>query len=213
MSTRIPSNSSQHSSQHSSLRNQIYNIVPKHALFIVRVQIHQLSNVPFLGGQFGVKWRFRNVQSVGPHASLLTKMKAGNKSAVDATGGGTLKGKGREVNLDEDYHPQAQGHASTPGIYVNGLLNGTDSSDYITAGGRHNPKSSTSSSTDSSPLNTTPTHDHVYSDGRGITDWAPLQDHTAKWEHSVNVVVRMDVDRETSDLLSNELKLTVMQVR
>jgi len=53
--------------------------------------------------------------------------------------------------------------------------------------------------------------DHLYSDGRGATEWAPLHEHTAKWQHTVSVVVRMDIDRETSTLQSNDLKLTVMQ--
>ena len=45
-----------------------------------------------------------------------------------------------------------------------------------------------------------------------MTPWAELQNYNVKWEHSVNVVVQMDVHRETGDLLPNELKLAVMQV-
>ena len=50
------------------------------------------------------------------------------------------------------------------------------------------------------------------SEARGMTPWMPLQNYNVKWEHSVNVVVQMDVHRETGDLLPNELKLVVMQV-
>jgi len=45
-----------------------------------------------------------------------------------------------------------------------------------------------------------------------MTPYLKLQDHNVVWEHTLNVVVRMDVDRDTGDLLPNELKLVVMQV-
>lgn len=48
---------------------------------------------------------------------------------------------------------------------------------------------------------------------RGITPWQPLQSYNVKWGHQVNVVLQMDVHRETGDLLPNEVKFVVMQVR
>ena len=39
-----------------------------------------------------------------------------------------------------------------------------------------------------------------------------LQTYNAKWSHSVNLAVQMDVNRETGDLLPNKLKLVVIQV-
>ncbi|OBZ76213.1 hypothetical protein A0H81_03003 [Grifola frondosa] len=44
-----------------------------------------------------------------------------------------------------------------------------------------------------------------------MTAWAQLQNYNVRWAHTVNVVVQMDVHRETRDLLPNELKLVVMQ--
>ena len=52
----------------------------------------------------------------------------------------------------------------------------------------------------------------LHSEARGMTPWARLQNYNVKFDHSVNVVVQMDVHRETGDLLPNELKLVVMQV-
>lgn len=46
-----------------------------------------------------------------------------------------------------------------------------------------------------------------------MTPYLKLQDHNVVWEHTLNVVVQMDVNRDTTDLLPNELKLMVMQVR
>lgn len=196
---------------HSSLRNQLYNILPKHALFKVKVTIHQLSNVPFLGGQYGVKWRFRNVQSVGPNVGLLAKMKASKSAShLDAS---TTKAKGRELSPDTEPLSAVEDHREGHGIYINGFRNDTTSSDYLTSGFRKSSASSPEGSADSSPLNTTSSVEASYSDGRGITEWAPLHEHSSKWEHTVNVVVRMDVDRETLNLLHNEMKLTIMQVR
>jgi hypothetical protein len=187
----------------------------------VKLQIHQLSNVPLLGGQFGVKWRFKHVQSAGRNAGLLAKMRA-NKSSPHIDVG---KGKGRELNVDEDATTgdedyQAVDGTHGHGIYINDFQVPSGSS-YFTAGGsKLSSSSSTTASSDSSSFYTTPSHtpassistEHSYSDGRGVTDWAPLLEHTAKWEHTVSVVVRMDVDRETSILQSNDLKLTIMQV-
>ncbi len=45
-----------------------------------------------------------------------------------------------------------------------------------------------------------------------MTPWMPLQNYKVKFDCSVNVVVQMDVHRETGDLLPSELKLVVMQV-
>lgn len=51
----------------------------------------------------------------------------------------------------------------------------------------------------------------MQSDSRGMTTWTELSDHTATWDHPLELVVRMDVDRETLDLHASELKLTVLQ--
>jgi len=123
----------------------------------------------------------------------------------------TEKGKERAHSPDSDPGYVIEDHREGHGIYVNGLRNDTTSSDYLTSGARKSSASSSAGSADSSALNTTSSTDASYSDGRGITEWAPLHEHSAKWEHTVNVVVKMDVDRETLDLMHNELKLTVMQ--
>ena len=44
-----------------------------------------------------------------------------------------------------------------------------------------------------------------------MTDWVPLKHYNAKWDHHVNIIVQMDVHRETGDLLPCELKLVAMQ--
>lgn len=46
---------------------------------------------------------------------------------------------------------------------------------------------------------------------RGLTAFRKLKDHRVNWEHGVEAVVKMDVERATSELLPFELKLVVMQ--
>ncbi len=54
------------------LRTQLGHLIPRHALFQVHLHIDQLSNVPLIKGEFGVRWKFKNVQS---GSGLLAKMK------------------------------------------------------------------------------------------------------------------------------------------
>lgn len=75
-------------------------------------------------------------------------------------------------------------------------------------------KPSSSSFLVASPNGTQPSTPGIYgvhSDSRGITHWKELSDHTATWDYHVALIVRMDVDRETLDLHTSELKLTVLQ--
>ncbi len=52
-----------------------------------------------------------------------------------------------------------------------------------------------------------------YASSRGMTTFGQLKEHKVVWDHTVDVVVKMDVERDTLELLPNELKLEVMQVR
>jgi len=193
-----------------SLRSHLLNILPKHTLFKVRLQIHQISNVPLLGGDFAVKWRFKNVQSPGGnHSGLLSKMKA-NSSATTTT----LKGKTKDYFPDSEDSPITQsGYPWTGnGSTGRGTPDSSSSPDYPSPVGT---KSSSSSFSVISPNGTpslTPTMPGMHSDSRGITPWTELSDHTTTWDHHVALIVRMDVDRETLDLHASELKLTVLQV-
>jgi hypothetical protein len=66
-------------------------------------------------------------------------------------------------------------------------------------------------STSTSPLSPSPISPVSHA-RKGSTPFAPLKDHAASWEHSVAVVVRLGIDRETNVLLPNELQLDVVQV-
>ncbi|KAJ7639295.1 N-terminal C2 in EEIG1 and EHBP1 proteins-domain-containing protein [Roridomyces roridus] len=46
------------------LRTQLGHLLPRHALFDVRITIHQLASVPLVSGEFGCRWKFKNTKSV-----------------------------------------------------------------------------------------------------------------------------------------------------
>lgn len=196
------------------LRSQLGHLLPKHALFQVHLHIEQLSNVPLMGGEFGVRWKFKNVQS---GSGLLSKMKghrtwsgqSKGKDISDATGDDT------EATGDNGDGPYEGDGASTH----DGTL---DLSHYGDA-----PRSALEHDSQHAfelphlPETPTPIINgaaassmslQLRSEARGTTPWAKLQSYNVKWDHTLNVVVQMDVHRETSDLLPNELKLVVMQV-
>ncbi|KAJ7127161.1 N-terminal C2 in EEIG1 and EHBP1 proteins-domain-containing protein [Mycena epipterygia] len=50
--------------QPTGLRAQLHHLLPRHALFHVRITIHQLASVPLVHGEFGVRWKFKNTHKV-----------------------------------------------------------------------------------------------------------------------------------------------------
>lgn len=236
-------------SHHHGFRSQLGHLLPRHALFQVHLTIEELSNVPLVKGQFGVRWKFKSVQS---GSSLLSKMKAGS--------GGRSTSSGSTNTGDDDKSiwggkGKAKASQSSPSLQMTTVLPDSQSDkssvpdsayatpideDHQSIWTRNSTSSSSSRSyhrhenslSDSLSLTTpmpppsatptikgpmpppdlpTATYSHV--EPRGMTEWAQLHSYNAKWDQKVSVVVQMDVHRETEDLLPNELKLVVMQVR
>ena len=218
--TSITSESSSSSSATPhGLRTQLGLILPKHTLFQVHLHVEQLSNVPLVSGEFGVRWKFKNVQS---GSGLLSKMKARSSPAL--ANGKRDKGKGRmepmiqvtpgtpvrdgfgfqepahhdaRSSFEDDEDDDAHGRASVQ-------LNNSAYGQYLSASPPGTPVVA------ATPTLAKPARLEK-PEARGITSWAPLQSYNVRWDHRVAVVVQMDVHRETSDLLSSELKLVVMQ--
>ncbi|KAJ7048498.1 N-terminal C2 in EEIG1 and EHBP1 proteins-domain-containing protein [Mycena amicta] len=46
------------------LKAQLHHLLPRHAVFRVRIQIHQLASVPLVHGEFSARWKFKNTQKV-----------------------------------------------------------------------------------------------------------------------------------------------------
>ena len=207
------------------LRSQLGHLIPKHALFQVRLEIEQLSNVPLIKGEFGVRWKFKGVQS---GSGLLGKMKGGSK-----TWSGQGKGKGRATAIGLGIGVTEEGELFDEAGSTHGSTQGTTEDDpdadtaeepnphrhrsfeYLRATNASTPQLNGHDTPNPPPQTPAPIVHSVpatQSEARGMTPWAELQNYNVKWSHSVNVAVQMDVHRETGDLLPNELKLVVMQV-
>ncbi|KAH9934553.1 N-terminal C2 in EEIG1 and EHBP1 proteins-domain-containing protein [Epithele typhae] len=198
-------------------RTQLGHLLPRHALFQVHVYIDQLSNVPLIAGEFGARWKFKNVQS---GSGVLQKM----KGARSSSGKGKGKGKGKAVESEtsstggaddggpDEAHSMGSDsahNATEDDHYVDSPRSPREFDDARALDLLHPPgfptpviNSSDNPSSHSAPLQ---------KEARGMTPWADLHSYTVKWGHSVNAVVQLDVHRETGDLLPSELKLVVMQ--
>ncbi|ESK91724.1 hypothetical protein Moror_10644 [Moniliophthora roreri MCA 2997] len=222
------------------LRAHLQHLLPRHAIFHVHVQIHQISSVPLVHGQFGVRWKFRRVKS-SAGTPILPVDKAKGKSR-------NVKGKGKAVDengsigsaeaslasslasMSDSYYqipsvvisgeksPSPHTHSmpaspflmQTPSLESSRTSLSQPSSTSSVASSALSPLTPVSSASSTPGPEPTP-NVATYSPGRGHTPFYKLTDHAVKWEHPLNVLVKMDIDRETSALQPSELKLVVMQ--
>ncbi|KAF9477644.1 hypothetical protein BDN70DRAFT_880906 [Pholiota conissans] len=74
------------------IRAHLGHLLPRHTYFRAKILIHQISSVPFVSGEFGVRWKFKNVHTLAVHKQGILDRVMGNgekKSQSD-------KGKARE---------------------------------------------------------------------------------------------------------------------
>lgn len=184
-----------------SVRSQLYDLLPlpRHALFHVRLTIHQLWNVPLVSGDFCVRWKFHKVHSVRGNGTSKKK------------GRGKSRGRERAPGLGEDADNLGSNHSNGSELL---LPSGASMVSLHSEGSSSNapsPRQSTfplpgMSNIDENGID-------FSSESRGRTEYVPLQEHNVKWGHTVNVAVQLAVHRETMDLQASELKLIVEQVR
>lgn len=197
--------------------------MPRHALFHVRVNIQQLASVPLVKGEFGVRWKFKKVKSRKDHRR--DKHDKGKGRADE--GNDTDDDDEPDHTLDAD--PDASGddahsaHLNVPSVVISNGHHSALASAASTRPASPSPYTQFLTSdwlphlhgadapTPSPSLSST-TPQEAYVHGRGMTPFLPLQDHKVAWEQTLNVIVQMDVQRDTMDLQPNELKLVVMQV-
>lgn len=77
------------------LRAHFAQLLPRHAVFLARISVHELNNVPLVRGEFGVRWKVKGVKHSG---KVKGKAKAKGKPPTP----GSSKGKGRERESDID---------------------------------------------------------------------------------------------------------------
>jgi N-terminal C2 in EEIG1 and EHBP1 proteins len=219
-------NSTEHGSP--SIVTQIRDLLPlqKHAVFHVKLVIHQLQSVPLISGEFRIKWKFRHLQAVnsagrpiGFGRALALKFDGQKKRRVEhVTVHDNCKGKGKEVEHQDTEENYVQNQDMLP-LPFPILPGGRPHSPHSNRSrSKHSTSSSTSTSTSNfhgnPSLNTSledPKIDYR-AEARGHTPFLPLRDFNIDFESEINVAVQMSIDKDSLALLSSELKLTVMQV-
>ena len=220
------------------IRAQIGHLLPHHANFRARIQIHQISSVPFVSGEFGVRWKFKGVQSSStPKKGLLGRVKAKAKA--------NDKGKGMEFDAEllpstgkRDVFPITPILAHPASVELPPTNRSAPLSSVATDHTSSHVPSSQSSLTASSqptlhwadssssfnPATVNASHVTMVSDStiteslpissthrRGTTPFLKLKEHSVIWSHTLDTLLKFDIDRETSQIQPNPLKLVVMQ--
>ncbi|KIJ16371.1 hypothetical protein PAXINDRAFT_98843 [Paxillus involutus ATCC 200175] len=89
------------------LRAHFAHLLPRHAVFLVRLTVHQLHNVPLVHGEFGVRWKVKGVTSPSG-GGILGKVKGKSKAKTKVNNGhgasptpvGSGKGKEKENGME-----------------------------------------------------------------------------------------------------------------
>ncbi|KAG1814213.1 N-terminal C2 in EEIG1 and EHBP1 proteins-domain-containing protein [Suillus variegatus] len=219
----------------SGFRAQLAHLLPRHSIFLLRLTIHQLSSVPFVNGEFEVRWKLKGVTSGG---GLLGKVKSNRKGKVN---GISASAKGKEK---EKLH-ESEVDLPTPDADVQSIANSTSSHSHelsipsvivssntpTSLGPTSDTRTTTSSSSrpqhvppqylsaDWLPQSTPPdpspslakSPPNAYSPAKGHTMFEQLQEHSVVWEQTLDVMVQMSITRETNELGGCEAKFVVMQ--
>ena len=202
------------------IRAHLGQLLPRHALFRAKIVIHQLSSVPFVGGEFGVRWKFKSVQAPTTQKhGLLQRVKSRNGSRSD-------KGKGREDSSGAEgvlspTAPTTYTTASSSSTHASSSVSSRETAysqqQHLSAAWPSTPSASASSfldsSTNSSAITLAPPAIPVSSTpARGMTPYLKLKDHSVVWSQTLDPILKFDIDRETTQIHPNPLKLVVMQL-
>ena len=191
-----------------ALRAQLDSIIHRHARaeFHVHLVIHELSAVPYLDGDYAIKWKFRGVVNAKGLKSDPPKR----------------KGKEREWTLPIAHADDSDRYVSGPpspripsagtsAAVLNTPLTTSPNASTISlpssassSGPSHAPGSSstysfptTSLSMDSEPEFLHPPNTHFHSHDRGITPFKTLKDHKVTFEQVVDVILHMYIDQSS----------------
>ncbi|EIW79571.1 hypothetical protein CONPUDRAFT_166319 [Coniophora puteana RWD-64-598 SS2] len=116
----LPTGSSAHVPPSSKPRFGLGQLLPKHALFLARVNIHQLSSVPLVSGEFGVRWRVKGVTN--PSKAGFGKPKRTlKKSATAPAGQVTIEENALGEEEGEDAADAGLGQVSPRGSSSDGM--------------------------------------------------------------------------------------------
>lgn len=210
----------------SSIVSQIRDFLPlpKHAVFHVRLVIHQLQSVPLVSGEFKIKWKFRHLRAVnraghplGLGRALVLKLDGQKKNRVEPiNANGSDKGQDKDTSREQDEDTSALDISPSLQTVPDNLPHPPR---------MHRPPSKQSTSSSNSTPNSTFHFDSnldpsmsddlgidFRTEARGHTQYLPLRDFKVDFESEVNAAVQMSIEKDTIALQASKLKLTIMQV-
>lgn len=192
------------------IRAHLHNLLPRHALFHAQIEVHQISNVPLVNGEFSVRWKIKHTTAAPSKGNGLFKLTSKNSTA--SSNGSTTNlslthtRESRDIQEQDgpDFDSASIASSLSPddSFFVSSEDHG--SSNVPTLVVSEDAQSSSSSS--SSP--------RTSASSRGQTPFLPLQDHSVVWEHSISAYIKIPLsrDRATPDKLVTSLgKFVVIQ--
>ncbi|CAE6337869.1 unnamed protein product [Rhizoctonia solani] len=201
--------------QHIGLRAQLRNYFGRHATFSVQINIHELTNVPLVSGDFACRWRVKGAQP------LLTRDSSSAKSVHS--------GSAASADIAVQVHPPSppmnpttgRGSVSTTVSLNDGWSSPSESSDSrhtsllhpdSTGSVDHGSDTEDAQRSTMTSLNSSTVHMPGMGPGRGRTPTVPIADHTVRWDELVEMAVPIGIPKDTKKLMPADLKLTVEQV-
>ncbi|KAJ7092797.1 hypothetical protein B0H15DRAFT_777091 [Mycena belliarum] len=209
------------------LRAQLNHLIARHALFDVRITVHQLASVPLVSGEFSVRWRFKNTHKLRGK-SRATIPEPGDRFGGDEVDPRTFA-SGSTLFSEKNLHVLKGDSRTTVHTTLQTLSYGSSASGSTSFSDentrtrrRADPADGLTTSGDPSTASTDPqphSNASVFdadareesSAARGQTPWLPLREHAVSWDQPLSAVVQMSIDRTTHRLLPHPFKLTVLQ--
>ncbi|KAH7906184.1 hypothetical protein BJ138DRAFT_1163222 [Hygrophoropsis aurantiaca] len=214
------------------------------AVFAVRLTIHDVAAVPLVHGEFAVRWKIehhrpaRRVVSGGN--SNIDKDKHGDNTERSSYIDHGDHDDGYDRNNDADDYgggidnnstdTHSNSNSAALAIFVSPPTFNT--TDISAASKAHADSVLGRCSTESAPVNGHTEFPHTAAEAppgnlkghtesapaKGQTEWAVLKDHTAAWEHTLEFIVHVSVNRDKGSgdggtLAPCDAKFVVMQVR
>lgn len=193
---------------HHHLRDHLRALISsRRALFHARIIIHELIHIPLVQGDFAVRWRFQNAQSISQGDSRTRSKKPDEESS-----GGTIE----DSPSSEHESLRAGGSSSSISLKSSGSSghhlrpHGPEKHSSQSSFGRYlSPEPAETPSIEEDDIEVP---DTFLSSSKGRTEWSPLlHDHSVAYNQRVDVELEMFVDKDTKELQPCELRLEVQQ--
>ncbi|KIY66963.1 hypothetical protein CYLTODRAFT_491050 [Cylindrobasidium torrendii FP15055 ss-10] len=191
------------------IRAHLHHLLPRHALFHAQIEVHQISNVPLVNGEFSVRWKIKHTAAAPSKTNGLFKLTSKNSTA--SSNGSTTNlsltrtrdsRESRDIQEQDDSASIASSLSPDDSFFVSSEDHGSSTVPTLVVS-----EDAQSSSSSSSSPRTSASH-------RGQTPFFPLQDHAVVWEHSISTYIKIPLsrDRATPDKLVSSLgKFVVIQ--